>query len=265
MQWWCAAGSAAWSWSWQPYPGVWLFVLAVGAGYWLASRAWRLPEGPSPSAARGRPEWFAAGLICLWISLDWPVGALGAGYLASVHMLQFLLLAVVVPPLLMLGVPAGHPNLGPRADRLLRFFTHPLIALALFNLVIIFTHLPSVVDSLMPTQVGSFAIDVSWLVGGIAFWWPVILDRPERPAFGYPLKIGYLILATIVNAGTFLYLTFSELPVYALYELAPPVYGISPLDDQRVAGLLMKVGTAAVLWAAIGALFYLWYRQEADS
>ena len=107
-------------------------------------------------------------------------------------------------------------------------------------------------------------IDMAWLGGGILFWWPVILDRPARPRFGYPLKIGYLILATIVNAGTFLYLTFSELPVYATYELAPPVYGISARDDQRVAGLLMKVGTATVLWAAIGILFYLWYRKESD-
>jgi putative membrane protein len=52
--------------------------------------------------------------------------------------------------------------------------------------------------------------------------------------------------------------------VYATFELAPPVYGISARDDQRVAGLLMKVGTAAVLWTAISILFYRWYRSEED-
>jgi putative membrane protein len=264
MQWWCAARSASWTWTWQAYPGVWLLVLALAVAYWLVSRRWALTLQPDSSTVRGRPGWFAAGLICLWISLDWPVGALGAGYLASVHMLQFILIAVVVPPLLMLGVPAGHPNLPAGPEKWLRLSTHPLIALVFFNVVIIITHLPSIVDALMTTQLGSFAIDMAWLAGGVAFWWPVLIDRPERPGFGYPLKIGYLILATIVNAGTFLYLTFSELPVYATYELAPPLYGISPLDDQRVAGLLMKVGTAAVLWAAIGIFFYLWHRAEAE-
>ncbi len=272
MQWWCAARGSAWTWSWQPYPGVWLFILAIGFTYWLSARGWRAaaprarpaPTSPRDDWRRGRSGWFAGGLFCLWVALDWPLGALGAGYLASVHMLQFVLIALVAPPLLLLGIPAGRPLTGESADRLLRLVTHPLIALVLFNLIIILTHLPSVVDSLMTLQPGSFAIDLLWLLGGVAFWWPVILDRPSRPRFGYPVKIGYLILATIVNASTFLYLAFSELPVYATYELAPPVYGISPRDDQRVAGWLMKVGTAAVLWTAIGILFYLWHRKETE-
>ncbi len=261
MQWWCAARGTAWTWSWQAYPGVWLLVFALGAAYWRAARGW----GPVGGCSRGRPGWFVAGLIGLWVALDWPIGALGAGYLASVHMLQFVLIGLVVPPLLLLGIPPGRPELRHRASRrLARLVTQPLVALILFNVVIVITHLPSVVDTLMASQLGSFAVDMAWLAGGIAFWWPVVLDRPERPGFGHPLKVGYLILATIVNTGTFLYLTFSELPVYATFELAPPVYGISARDDQRVAGLLMKVGTAAVLWTAISILFYLWYRSEED-
>lgn len=276
MQWWCAARGSAWTWSWQAYPGVWLLVLAIALAYWrFFGFGRRLPARHADTNAdeaagsrgvppRGWPGWFVTGLLCLWIALDWPVGALGAGYLASVHMLQFVLIALVAPPLILLGVPAGRPALRAGPWNLLELATHPLIALVLFNLVIIFTHLPSVVDSLMASQLGSFLIDMVWLAGGVVFWWPIILDRPARPGFGFPMKIGYLILATIVNTGTFLYLTFSELPVYSTYELAPPVYGISARDDQTLAGLLMKVGTAAVLWTAIGVLFYLWYREESD-
>ncbi len=260
MQWWCAARGSAWTWSWQAYPGVWLLVFALGAAYWRAARGWG-----STGGSRGHPGWFVAGLIGLWVALDWPIGALGAGYLASVHMLQFVLIGLVVPPLLLLGIPPGKPELRHRQSmRLARIATQPLVALILFNVVIVITHLPSVVDTLMASQLGSFSVDMAWLAAGITFWWPVVLDRPERPGFGHPLKVGYLILATIVNTATFLYLTFSELPVYATFELAPPVYGISARDDQRVAGLLMKVGTAAVLWTAISILFYLWYRSEED-
>ena len=276
MQWWCAARGSAWTWSWQAYPGVWLFVLVVALAYWrflglgrgpfarlggTHAEATAVGRGVPP---RGWPGWFLAGLLCLWLALDWPIGALGAGYLASVHMLQFVLITLIAPPLILLGVPAGRPEPRAGSRSLLRLVTHPLIALVTFNLIIIFTHLPSVVDTLMATQLGSFLIDMVWLVGGVVFWWPIILDSPARPGFGHPMKIGYLILATIVNTGTFLYLTFSELPVYSIYELAPPVYGIPARDDQRMAGLLMKAGTAAVLWTAIGVLFYSWYREEND-
>ena len=249
MQWWCAARGSAWTWSWQAYPGVWLFVLVrsasrtggsldSGGGCSLGlggAHAEGTPAGRGVPP-RGWPGWFLAGLLCLWLGLDWPVGALGAGYLASVHMLQFVLIALVAPPLILLGVPPGRPELRAGSRGLLRLATHPLIALVLFNLVIIFTHLPSVVDSLMASQLGSFLIDMVWLAGGMVFWWPIILDRPARPGFGNPMKIGYLILATIVNTGTFLYLTFSELPIYSTYELAPPVYGISARDDQTSGG-----------------------------
>src|SRR5262245_34221718 len=52
-------------------------------------------------AARRRVKRFSrspAGAVLLWLTLDWPVGPLGTGYLASVHPLQFISLAMVVPP-----------------------------------------------------------------------------------------------------------------------------------------------------------------------
>jgi putative membrane protein len=180
VQWWCAARGRAWTWSWQAYPGVWLFVIALGAAYWRAARGW----GPT-AGLRGRPGWFVAGLIGLWVALDWPIGALGAGYLASVHMLQFVLIGLVAPPLLLLGIPPGRPDLRhPASIRLVRMATQPLVALILFSVVIVVTHLPSVVDTLMASQLGSFAVDMAWLAAGIAFWWPVVLDRQSGPASG---------------------------------------------------------------------------------
>ena len=70
--------------------------------------------------------------------------------------------------------------------------------------------------------------------------------------------MGYLIAATLVNTGVFAYLTFSQVPVYATFELAPPVGFLSTRDDQLVAGLLMKLGGAAVLWTSITILFFRW-------
>lgn len=254
MQWWCAAQGIPWSWSWRPYPGVWALLALIVLAYATATR------GAADRAHRVR---FGAGVALLWIALDWPVGALGAGYLASVHMVQFLLIAMIAPVLLLTGIPRATlvRLLGSRAGPALRFATRPGIALLLFHVVVAVTHWPSVVDTLMATQAGSFLLDMAWLAGGIAFWWPVLLALPER-RFPWIAKIGYLILTTVGMTLPYIFLTFADLPFYATYELAPPVAGITARADQQLAGLIMRIGGGAVLWIAAGTLFFLWYREE---
>jgi cytochrome c oxidase assembly factor CtaG len=113
----------------------------------------------------------------------------------------------------------------------------------------------------MASQPGSFAIDMTWLVAGAIYWWPVVCPVPER-RFPYVAKIGYLLLNTILNTLPYAFLVFGELPFYATYELAPPVGGLSAREDQRIAGLIMKLGGGVVFWTAIGILFFRWYRAE---
>jgi putative membrane protein len=262
MQWWCASTGAAWEWRWVPYPGVWAFLLAAATLYVVLVRSVRAEGGRVP---RGKVLSFAAGLGALWVALDWPVGPLGAGYLASVHMGQFLLIGMLAPPLLLHGIPdAAYRRLErrPAVVRSLRTLTHPLVALATLTIVMGVTHWPIVVDTLMPTQIGSFLLDMAWLGGGIVFSWPVVAPVPERPWMSYPVKMGHLLAASILNTGVFAYLTFSTLPVYAIYELAPPISVLTAREDQRVAGLLMKIGGAPILWTWISILFFRWYRES---
>ncbi|MGB5302054.1 MAG: cytochrome c oxidase assembly protein [Gemmatimonadota bacterium] len=268
LQWWCSAQTAAWSWNPRPFPGVWLLVALLVALFWLLGRASDESAGESDAShdRKARWAWFG-GVLALWVALDWPVGAL-SGYLASAHMLQYLLTALVAPPLLLLGVPGGawrRLASRPVAVRILRFVTHPLIAIAIFQLILFYTHLPSVVDRLMVTPLGSFAIDTMWLGGGLLFWWPVVAPVPDRPGFGYPLKMGYLFLSTVLNTMPYAFLTFGELPFYGIYELAPPVGILGAREDQQVAGLLMKVGGGVVLWTAITIQFFLWFNREGEA
>lgn len=266
MQWWCSASRTAWEWSWTPYPGVWLFIAVLAAG-WLVLRRVASPEDPHGEGEGGgglRSLSFAAGLVLLWAALDWPIGALGAGYLASVHMLQFLLIAMVAPPLLIHGIPPSalrRLRERPRAFRTLRVVTQPVVAFVLFNVIVGITHWPPVVDGLMISQAGSFVLDTAWLGAGIVLWWPVVSPLPERPAFGRPLKMGYLLLQTIASTGVFAFLVYAEFPVYRTYVLAPPIPGISTRADQQIAGFAMKVGGAFILWTAVTILFARWYRE----
>ncbi|MFQ5690609.1 MAG: cytochrome c oxidase assembly protein [Gemmatimonadota bacterium] len=281
MQWWCSAQGIPWEWVWRPYPGVWALVLGLAASYGLMVRrlapgsaelagargsAWT-PAAPAPAGIRvprRRVESFAAGTLLLWIALDWPVGTLGAGYLASVHMVQFLLISLTAPPLLLYGLPPAslvHLDRGLLGSAA-RMLTRPVVALLGFGAVLVATHWPPVVDALMTTQLGSLGFDLAWLGAGLLFWWPIVCPVPERPGFGAPLKIGYLILATILSTAPYAFLAFGRFPFYSIYELAPRVYGISARADQQAAGVIMKVGGGAILWVAIGILFFRWYRAE---
>ncbi len=240
-------------------------LLAV-AGFGLR----RASGGPAGELGSGAESWrvaaWSAGVIALWVALDWPVGAL-SGYLASAHMLQYLLVALVAPPLLLLGVPVGawrRLEGRPRLVRTIHAVTHPLVALAVFQLIVFYTHLPSVVDRLMATPAGSFAIDMLWLAGGLVFWWPVVAPVPKRSRFGYPLKMGYLFLSTVLNTMPYAFLTFGSLPFYGVYELAPPVGSLGPRQDQQLAGLMMKVGGGFILWTGITTLFFRWYGREGE-
>ncbi|MGH7557260.1 MAG: cytochrome c oxidase assembly protein [Gemmatimonadota bacterium] len=262
MRFWCSAQGVAWTWTWQPYVGVWAMVLALGLAY---ARLVRGTTGAWPAGRSWRTWSFAAGLLAFWVALDWPVGALAAGYLASVHMIQFLLVGLVGPALLLLGVSEEAWEAIGRRERLvavLRRVMHPVLTFLVFNLVVLITHWPVVVDGLMDSQAGSFLIDMLWIAGGTIMWWPIVAPVPERPGFGYLLKMAYLIAITITTSIPFLYLTFTSLPVYATYELAPPIAGITKREDQRLAGLLMKLGGAVVLWTGITAIFFQWYRRE---
>jgi cytochrome c oxidase assembly factor CtaG len=267
MTWWCAARDVAWTWTWQAYPGVWLFVLALAAGFYLLVRRLaprHAPPGQPPLPA-GQAAWFTVGLVVLWLATDWPIGALGAGYLLTVHTAQWILYTLVVPPFLLLGVPGWLPlaaGADTRLGRTLRLLARPVVALVITDAILLATHLPPVVDGFRRTQFGSFAVDVAWLAGGLVMWWPILAPNPAISRVSYPWKIGYLFLSTLVPIVPAAFLTYADFPVYSLYELAPRVNGIPAITDQQAAGLIMKAVADPIIWLAMAIIFFRWQRVE---
>jgi cytochrome c oxidase assembly factor CtaG len=263
VQWWCSARGIPWRWQWQPYPGVWLAVLALGAAYARWSRPLSGGVDAPTSAGRRIGGWIGVALV--WLALDWPGGPLGTGYLASIHAAQFLVLAMIAPPLLLRGIDGNRVRAlldrNGVAARIIGAATKPLVSMIAFTLVMLATHAPGVVDTLMRSQLGAFALDLAWFLAGLAFWWPVVIEAPVREHFGPPMRMLYLFAGTQAHLYLSMWLLLAEFPAYGIYELAPRVTGLSALEDQQVAGgLLLTIGGTYVL-AVISVLFFRWFAE----
>jgi putative membrane protein len=205
--------------------------------------------------------WFVLSLVFLWAASDWPVGALGAGYLLSVHMLQYMLYVLAAAPLLLLATPEWMARrvLGRlHLYRTVRVVCRPVPAAVFANVVLVATHAPWTVDLLRTSQVGSFALDMVWLLSGLVLWMPVVGPLPELVVRSVPLRMVYLFIAAgavpMVPGG---FLTFAGAPLYRTYELAPRV-GLEALADQQIAGVIMKVGNLPVIWLVLIVLWARW-------
>jgi cytochrome c oxidase assembly factor CtaG len=258
MIWWCSARGVPWDGSWQAYPGVWLFTIAFAAAFWALR--------PRSGSVGWRHAAILAGAILLWVTLDWPVGPLGAGYLVSVHTGQFLMLAMLLPPLVLLGVDRAAVirmlEHRPGAMRVVAALTQPLFGIVAFAVTMVLTHLPPVVDTLMTSQMGAFLLDVLWLAAGLIFWWPVIVRVPERAHFPPLLQMLYLFFGTQPHLLIAMWLLAADFPVYATYELAPRATGLSAVIDQQIAGAIMLGFGATYILGAISVLFFRWTAQQ---
>ena len=243
---------------------MWLVVIALGAVY----ARWSKPlegqtHGRAVSTGRRVGGWVA--LVLVWMALDWPGGPLGTGYLASVHAAQFLVLAMLAPPLLLRGIDPDRVRAlverNGAASKIIRVVTKPLLVMIAFTIVMLATHTPGAVDLLMRTQLGAFALDSAWFLSGLAFWWPVVIEVPVREHFGPPMRMLYLFAGTQAHLYLAMWLLLADLPVYGIYELAPRVTALSALEDQQVAGgLLLTLGGTYVL-AVISVVFFRWFAE----
>ena len=262
---WCAQIPAPWSWAPRLYPGIWAAMAVIVVPYLLSQRR-RSASGKPNDDRRRRTTFFLLGALVLWMATDWPIGLLGASYLASAHMLQYLMYGLIAAPLMLLGTPewmARRLLSRLRAYQLALRLSRPLVAGIVYNVVLIVTHAPVTTDLLRSNQAGSFVMDVAWILSGFVLWLPICSPLPEHTRRGYGVKMTYLFLAAnIVPVLPASFLTFSDFPLYEIYELAPRVFGLEAGTDQAMAGLIMKVGSIPIIWGTLLAMMMRWARDE---
>jgi len=204
---------------------------------------------------------FAGGIVSVFIAAGSPLAVMDHELL-SVHMIQHLLLMAVAPPLVLLGSPApaflhGLPKrlvqggLGPflRSPLLRhtgRFISHPAFCWFAATLTVLGWHLPALFALGMHSAGWHEIQHGSFLLAGFLFWWPVIQPWPSvsrSPGWSAPL---YLFLATLPCDALSAFLTFCGRVIYPSYLSVSHPLGISALQDQEWAGMLMWVSVTFI-------------------
>ena len=103
----------------------------------------------------------------------------------------------------------------------LRQLTRPLIALVIFNGVIVLTHWPMLVNAMLEHHSLHLVGHVVLFGSATLMWWPVVSPLPEMPTLSYPGRMLYLFLQSIVPTVPASFLTFGSTPLYSFYEQAP--------------------------------------------
>ncbi|MBM3935226.1 MAG: cytochrome c oxidase assembly protein [SAR202 cluster bacterium] len=211
---------------------------------------------------------FTLGVMVIFLSLVSPIHILSDSYLFSVHMVQHMLLALVAPPLIIWGTPDWliRPLLRPDWIFIIaRTVRHPVIALAAFNLAFALWHIPAIYNLSVTNHWWHVSEHLMFIGAAMIMWWPLMSNMPELPRLSYPLQIVYMFALSISQIIVFAFVTFSDHPLYTWYVHAPQILGISPLADQQIGGVIMKVGSAGLFTALLVIAFMRWYQQENSS
>ncbi len=253
---------------WHPHVDVWVLVALLEGAYLLALRreGGRRPRGGERPARPSQVLAFTAGVATIWVASDWPVHDVAEGHLYSAHMVQHLLMMLVAAPLLLLGTPAwlARRLLAPHWLRtVVRAVSRPVPNLVQANAVLVLSHWPIVVEGTLRFHPLHFVAHAVLLVSALLLWMPVVSPAPDAvPRLAPPAQMLYLFLQTVVPTVPASFLTFGQTPLYPIYATFPRLWDISVISDQQVAGLIMKIGAGAFLWAVIITIFFRWYARE---
>jgi len=218
--------------------------LAPALALAYASLARRSPPGRRRVAAA------TAGVGLVFAAFATQLQPLAVHTFLWAHLLQNVVLAEWAPALLVLAVP---PALAARVRGI-----RPLVALPLWLGTYFAWHLPWVYDAALAHPHSLLHIEhLTYLLAGIALWWPVV-----HGSYSAGAKAAYLFAAFVLASPLGLVLALVPRPIYAFYEHAPRTWGPGPLVDQQIAGVTMAAEQAAVLFAVFAYFLLQFLRDE---
>jgi putative membrane protein len=264
--------------TWSFEPGV---VIALALSAWLywrgVARLWREPPGP-PGRRRGVQGWevwcYAGGWVALFVALVSPLHPWGRVLFAA-HMTQHEVLMLVAAPLLGLGRPVvpclralpvgwaralGNASKAAWWQRVWRALTNPLAAWIIHAVALWVWHVPVLFEAVLEREWVHTLQHLSFFLSALLFWWALIHGRAR--ALGYGAAVLFLFTTALHSGLLGALITFATNVWYPGYLKTTQTWGLTPLEDQQLGGLIMWIPAGLVYVVAGLALFAGWLRES---
>jgi cytochrome c oxidase assembly factor CtaG len=243
-----------------------LVPLALFGGIYV----WRFAQARREEGGRGTGPLqalaFGAGMLVIVVALVSPIDGLGEEYLFSAHMVQHVLLGDIAPLLILLGL--SRVILRPATRRLtsverrLGPLASPATGLIAWLVLMYVWHIPALYDAAVEHPLVHLLEHISFFAAGVALWWPLIQPIPMRRHLTGLQPVAYIGTAKAGLAALGIFLTWSTTAIYPFYEDTPRIWGLSPVEDQNVAGVIMMVEQSLTLAIVLVVLFMRMLRQS---
>jgi len=259
-------------WSFDPLiVGSLVITLAIYA-YGLF-KLWRSSE-----RGRGISIWavaaFAAGWFSLVIALVSPLHPWGE-VLFSAHMTQHEILMLVSAPLFVLSRPliavmwamppawrmtVGTAFKSDMVEKICAFFTNGFVAWAVHAIALWVWHIPVLFQATLTNDGVHTLQHASFFGTALLFWWAIIYGRRDLASYG--AGVLYLFTTSIHSGVLGAFLTFTTRVWYPAYSGSTAAWGLTPLEDQQLGGLIMWVPAGIVYILAALFMFAGWLRES---
>lgn len=228
-----------------------------------------------PPVPTMKKVYFLGALIVFYVAMGTPLKLVADEYLFSGHMVQYALLSMVMPPLLLAGIPQWMINSLWKTRfwyNVLRVATSPPFAIITFNVIFSVIEWPPFLDASLHDDWLYLLESYVMLIAAIFLWWPVmhpVLKRGDnklkvvpRPGFLPELTMisrGYQLVYVFFNFDLMMpalvYIIDTAKPFYLFYVHAPRIFGISALADQQLGVLIMGASMTVAYVSAFLAIY----------
>jgi putative membrane protein len=247
------------AWAWDP-----LVVIGLLVSAFLYARGARRSRG----IQRWEMACYWTGWVFLAIALVSPLHSIGEA-LFSAHMAQHEVMMMLAAPLLVLGRPftpylwALRPDWRRTVGQVSKrrwFLTEPPHAWWLHFAALWVWHIPALFEATVRNDAVHAAQHISFLASALLFWYSLFRRHGANRQYG---PGAFYVFTTMLHTGTLgALLTFSTAVWYPVYSTRTDAWGLTPLEDQQLGGLLMTVPPIVVYLAAFLVLFGLMLRQS---
>lgn len=246
---------------------VWLIAVLWSGAYWIAfSRiAPRLSQPSKPTNTQlvshcCAVTTFVTGSI-------WPVHDVSEKSLYFVHMAQHIAFINLMAMFIVLSVPSWLARwilVRKYVLPTVRYWTRFLPATILFNVLIVFFHWPIIVTLTLDNGLLHFLAHLVMVLGFVIIWMVIVSPAPEIRRSTPIIQMVFLFLQSVIPTIPASFLTFGSAPLYKVYVDLPKMFSLDALEDQRIAGIVMKLGGGLLLWAVIAVIFFQWSTSESS-